>query len=184
MICMMKLEEIKTLRKYLDLTQSELARLSGVSQSLIARIESGRVDPSFSKVERIFDALEKFKSKKTDMMAINIMRKNVIAIRPEERITKAASIMKKRNISQLPVIEKDKVMGTISEKEISHSISKNLKNLLVKDLMSDPLPLVSINTTVDVLSNILDYYPGVLVTENGKIKGIICRSDLLKLLRR
>jgi predicted transcriptional regulator len=181
---MMKLEEIKTLRKNLDLTQSELARLSGVSQSLVARIESSKVDPSFSNAEKIFDALEKSRSKKIDLTAGNIMKKNVITIHPQEKVMKAASIMKRKNISQLPVVEKDKVIGTISEKEISHSISKTPRNLLVKDLMSDPLPLVSINTTVEMLSDLLDYYPAVLITESGRIKGIVCRSDLLKLVKR
>lgn len=181
---MSKIEEIRALRKNLDLTQQELARLSGVSQSLIARIESGRVDPAFSKVEKIFNALEKAKSKKIDITAKNIMIKTVIVIHPQEKITKAASIMKKRNISQLPVMEKDKVIGTISEKEISHSISENPKNLLVKDLMNDPLPLISINTTIEMLSDLLDYHNAVLVTDKGRIKGIVCRSDLLKLVKR
>ena len=63
----MKVEEIKVIRKNLDLTQEELSRLSGISQSLIARIEAGTVDPSFSKAERIFSALEKAKSKKTSL---------------------------------------------------------------------------------------------------------------------
>ena len=181
---MSKLEEIKTLRRSLDLTQSELAKLSGVSQSLIARIESGRVDPSFSKVEKIFDALKKSKSKKIDLTAKGIMKRNVITIHSQEKIIKATSIMKRRDISQLPVIEKSAVVGTISEKDISHSILKDPRNLLVKDVMNDPLPLVSINTSIEMLSDLLDYHSAVLVTENGKVRGIVCRSDLLKLVKR
>jgi transcriptional regulator with XRE-family HTH domain len=37
----------------LDLTQRELAARSGVAQSTIARIETGRVDPGFESVQRI-----------------------------------------------------------------------------------------------------------------------------------
>ena len=181
---MTKLEEIKTFRKSLDMTQSELSKPSGVSQSLIARIESGRVDPAFSKAEKIFDALNKAKSKKIDLTAGKIMRKDIITIRSQEKITKAASIMKRKNISQLPVIEKEKLVGTVSEKDISHSISEEPKNLFVKDIMSDSLPLVSINTKIEMLSELLDYYPAVLVTEKGRMKGIVCRSDVLKLVRR
>ncbi|MFH0832196.1 MAG: CBS domain-containing protein [Candidatus Aenigmatarchaeota archaeon] len=179
----MKVDEIKILRKSMDLTQSDLAKLSGVSQSLIARIESGKVDTSFSKVEKIFDALEKSKNNKTKLTAKDFMKKSVMKIHPNESITKAAVIMKRRNISQLPVIDNNNVIGTISEKEISHSILRNPKKLLVKDIMSDSLPLVSVNTTVEVLADLLDYYPSVLVAENGKIKGIVCRSDLMKLIR-
>ncbi len=180
----MKIEEIKIMRKNLELTQEDLSRLSGISQSLIARIEAGLVDPSFSKAERIFEALEKTKSKKTSLTAKGMMKRGVIFVHPGERITKAASIMKKKNISQLPVLDKTSVVGTISEKEISHSISEDPKNLFVKDIMTDPLPLVSINTGIDMLSDLLDYHTAVLVTEKGRIKGIVCRSDLLKLVKR
>ena len=118
------------------------------------------------------------------IFAKDLMKKNVMTIRPQEKLTKAASIMKQKNISQMPVIEKERVIGTISEREISNSISMEPKKLLVKDVMSDPPPLVSINTTVEMLSDMLDHYPPLLVTENGKIRGILCRADLLRLVKR
>ena len=52
-----ELEEIKKIRKKLELTQTELADRAGVSQSLIAKIEAGRIDPTYSKTKKIFAAL-------------------------------------------------------------------------------------------------------------------------------
>ncbi|MHA1431033.1 MAG: helix-turn-helix domain-containing protein, partial [Candidatus Freyarchaeota archaeon] len=49
-------EDIKRLRKKVGLTQTELAEKAGVSQSLIARIESGSVDPRLSTLQRILNA--------------------------------------------------------------------------------------------------------------------------------
>jgi len=46
-------------RKELGLTQSKLAASAGVSQSIIAKIEAGSVDPSYSVVQRLFSALER-----------------------------------------------------------------------------------------------------------------------------
>lgn len=181
MFDMTKLEEIKTLRRSFGITQNELAKLAGVSQSLIARIESGRVDPAYSKVEKIFDALEKIK-RPEGVTAGKLMRKNIISINSDQKITKAAGIMKKYNISQLPVIDKSSIVGLISERGISHSVSENPK--FVKDIMEDAPPLVSINTPLDALTHLLDYNYAVLVTDNGKIKGIITRADLLKLVKR
>ncbi|MBI2575829.1 helix-turn-helix domain-containing protein, partial [Candidatus Woesearchaeota archaeon] len=43
-----ELANIKTLRKKLGLTQSGFAGQVGVSQSLVAKIEAGRIDPSYS----------------------------------------------------------------------------------------------------------------------------------------
>jgi Predicted transcriptional regulator with C-terminal CBS domains len=39
--------ELERIRKQVGMTQKELAKLSRVSQSLIAKIERGDVDPSF-----------------------------------------------------------------------------------------------------------------------------------------
>jgi predicted transcriptional regulator len=53
------LEEIAQKRRLLGLKQAELAKLAGVSQSLIAKLESGKIDSSYTKVKTIFEALEK-----------------------------------------------------------------------------------------------------------------------------
>ena len=52
-----KLEEIGRRRRLLALSQKQLANLSGVSQSMIAKIESGRISPSYLKTKAIFDIL-------------------------------------------------------------------------------------------------------------------------------
>ena len=51
-------KEIKRRRKALGLTQKKLAMLAGVSQSVVAKIESGNVAPSYSIVKRLFDVFE------------------------------------------------------------------------------------------------------------------------------
>ncbi|MGP8331846.1 MAG: helix-turn-helix domain-containing protein, partial [Methanosarcinaceae archaeon] len=48
--------DLKQKRTELCLTQSELAKRAGVSQPLIARIESGDVDPRLSTLWKIFEA--------------------------------------------------------------------------------------------------------------------------------
>lgn len=52
------LDEIGRRRRLLVLSQKELAKISGVSQSMIAKIESGRISPSYQKTKAIFDTLE------------------------------------------------------------------------------------------------------------------------------
>ncbi|MEM2850330.1 MAG: helix-turn-helix domain-containing protein [Candidatus Bathyarchaeia archaeon] len=50
-------EDIRRLRKLFKLTQRELAIRAGVSQSLIARIEAGTVDPRLSTLGKIMRVL-------------------------------------------------------------------------------------------------------------------------------
>ena len=59
-----ELEEIKEIRKKLGLTQSDLAKRAGVSQSLIAKVESGRLDPAYSNAQKLINALNDYGRKK------------------------------------------------------------------------------------------------------------------------
>ena len=58
-----ELDEIKKIRKKIGLTQTGLANRAGVSQSLIAKIESGRIDPTYTKTQKIFAALSDLEKK-------------------------------------------------------------------------------------------------------------------------
>lgn len=50
-------EAIRILRRKLTMTQAQLARRAGVSQSAIAQLEAGRGDPQWSTLTKIFNAL-------------------------------------------------------------------------------------------------------------------------------
>ena len=171
------MSEIKEIRKKFGLTQSELAKISGVSQSLIAKIEAGRIDPTYSKIRKIFETIESI-GKKHELKAEEIMTKKIIHVRPQDDIKEAIKKMKRSNISQMPVIEDNKSLGSVSESTILEAIL-NKKSNKIKDIMDDSAPIVSKNTTITLVSNLLKFYPMVLVSENGELKGIITKSDLL-----
>ena len=84
--------------------------MPGVSQSLIARIEKGTVDPAFSKVEKIFSVLQK-EHHESDVTAGQIMSKTILSISPLRSLSSAVNVMKRKNISQMPV-KKDGVVVT------------------------------------------------------------------------
>ena len=72
-----ELEEIKKIRKKLEITQTDLANRAGVSQSLIAKIESGRIDPTYTKTKKIFAALSELE-KKDEITAEQLMTKKIV----------------------------------------------------------------------------------------------------------
>jgi len=180
------IEEISRKRKMLGLTQKELAKLAGVSQSLIAKLESGRIDTSYTKVKSIFDALEQMEVKR-DVHAKEIAHSEVIGIQKDDTISKAARLMEDYNYSQLPVFDGERVVGGISEKTVLSQILagkefSRISTLAVEEVMEEAFPQVGEDAPLSLISSILQVYPAVLVSKKGKILGIITKADLLKML--
>ena len=118
-------------------------------------------------------------------LAREVMTTQVISARPQE---KARSVLLQILIGQysgMPVInERSEVVGVVSEFDLVKAIQKKaaLDKISVAEIMTrDP-------HTVDVsepIQNVIDVMieKGFLrlpVTENGKLAGVISRSDILK----
>ena len=82
---MISLEDIKTVRAQLGITQAELAYRAKVSQSLIAKIESGLLDPTYNNAKKIFDALDDL-TKHKEIKAEEIMTKRIVSVGKESGV--------------------------------------------------------------------------------------------------
>ncbi|MBI2558355.1 CBS domain-containing protein [Candidatus Woesearchaeota archaeon] len=172
-----ELEEIRKIRNKLGMTQTELANRAGVSQSLIAKIESGRIDPTYTKTQKIFAALSELE-KKEEIKAEQLMTSKILSIGSNISIKEAIDRMKKHKISQLPVIDDSKLVGLVSESTILEALLKS-KGTQVKEVMQEAPPIVSKTTSIQVVSNLLKHYPMVMVSEEGRLIGLVTKSDLL-----
>ncbi|MEM3617112.1 MAG: CBS domain-containing protein [Candidatus Bathyarchaeia archaeon] len=167
---------LRKLRVEAKLTQKKLAELVGVSQAHIAKIEQEKVDPRLSTVNKILKVLTEGKEVKCK----DLMTRGVIFARPEDNILKVSEIMVRHAISQIPVIDGHKVVGTITEESIIRKLGSNIANEKVKNVMDPPLPIVSEETSISAVRPLLERRQGVLVARGKKVIGIMTRSDLLK----
>lgn len=175
------LEEIKRLRKKYNLTQKELSNLSGVSQSLIAKVEAGKVEPTYSKTLQIFEVLEQ-QREKDETKAKDVMTRKVITVNKNETVDKVIELMKTKGVSQFPVFDKNQICGLITESTILENTIKNsgrINNLKAGDIMEDTPPTVPLTTGLRTVLELLRNSPVVLVMERGELKGIISKNDVL-----
>ncbi len=178
--------ELRKLRLLAGLTQKELAERAGVSQSLIARIESGSVDPRISTLRKILSAIPIKSGLKT---ASQIMCSPVIYVEADDKVRKAVDLMEKYGISQLPVLDGKRVVGSIREDSIIKEVfqskdSSKIFDAKVREVMSEAFPIISPSTSIiEILSSFLYDKPAVLVVDRGRIVGIITKIDIIKAMK-
>ncbi|MEM3693177.1 MAG: CBS domain-containing protein [Candidatus Bathyarchaeia archaeon] len=180
---------LREMRVAARLTQKALAERTGLSQSLISRIERGSVDPRTSTLRKIIDVLNSLVIHST--YARDIMRSPVISVSGSQPLRVAVELMKKYDISQLPVMRAGSVVGSIQESTIIQKIAqvKDVSGLFqesVDKFMEEPFPSISPNTPVEDLIILLSKgTPALLVMEGKRLVGIITKIDLiLALLKR
>lgn len=184
-----EITEISRLRRALGVSQVRLASLSGVSQSAIAKIERGRVSPSYRAVKLLLDALELERSRhESKAILSDVQSRRVIAIDPAMTLEQAVSQLRHHQFSQAPVIDGHRHVGSLSERTISNLVMtgrnpSDLSRMRVRQVMEPPLPVLDEGTPVPLAAELLQHYAAVLVTARGEVKGIVTKSDLLKLVR-
>jgi IMP dehydrogenase len=105
---------------------------------------------------------------------------NPITINSNETVGTVKRIMKENEISGIPVVEKNRVVGIITKRDIRFVEDDELK---VKELMTKDLVTVSKDITRDEAKRILqeNKIEKLLVTEkDGRLLGLITVKDILK----
>ena len=193
------LDKIRQMRKRLNLSQRELASLAGVSQSLIAKIERGSIDPSYSNVRKILIAFEEvLRRRKVEGMKTgaqlsvgDLSTRDVVLVSPEQTVGECVEKMMKGRFTQLPVMVGDKVVGgitddrirdyTIDETRASRKTYDMVMQTKVEEVMMDPFPILSEDTPIELASVHLQREEAVLVSRKGQIVGILTSADFLNL---
>ncbi|MFW9984994.1 MAG: CBS domain-containing protein [Candidatus Odinarchaeota archaeon] len=187
-------KELQELRKKVGLTQSELAERVGISQSLVARIEKGQVNPSVSTLKRILVEIES--QQKSHSSIRDLLRWKgqtsklhpLVFIGPNEKVRRAVILMRRLGISQLPVMKGNIMVGSISEGTILRKLtameSQRVFTLSVHEIMDEPFPTIDINeSTESAFSKIASGVEALLVIDEDRPAGIITKIDIIAFTR-
>jgi len=172
--------QLKKIRKQLNLTQNQLAQKIGISQSMVAKIESGRLDPTYSYVKKIEQAVE-LSLGQEELTAEKIMTKNIIFIKKNTKIKEIINLLTKNEISQVPVIERNNCIGLVAESSIL-AFNDDASTKTADDIMTESPPIITKNAKISVVKSLLQFYPIILIRDSEKLIGVITKADVLKCL--
>ena len=115
----------------------------------------------------------------------NIMTREVICIKKDCPVVDAIRIMSNKNITGIPVVEDDMTLiGVISEQDVLRLFHtyEDEKDRTVNDFMTQPaIHFEEEEPLLDACYCLRDtFIRRVPVTSNGKLVGIVSRSDMLK----
>jgi cystathionine beta-synthase len=108
--------------------------------------------------------------------------RELIIARPYQTVFHALKCMQEQDISQIPVFEENLPIGTIYEDQILNLAlqGKDLRKLVVREVMSKPLPQIPGNAPVERITHILSHENPAVFVEMGNAKfEILTKYDLM-----
>ncbi|MEE8168198.1 MAG: CBS domain-containing protein [Candidatus Hydrothermarchaeales archaeon] len=117
-----------------------------------------------------------------DLKAKDVMITELVTVSPNEKIALTDLIMTRRNIGGLPVIDKGKLVGIITQRDIMFARNYDIGGLMTKDLMTKELITVEQEAYLKnvlglMLENKIERLP---VVDDGRLVGLIVHDRILR----
>jgi cystathionine beta-synthase len=109
----------------------------------------------------------------------------LVGTAPGALVRQALGLMRLHDVSQLPVMDGARCVGSVTENHLTTRGLESTKFLdaTVGEVMDEPFPTVDGGESVDAVTKLLSKAtPALLVAESGRVAGIVTRSDMLQFL--
>jgi acetoin utilization protein AcuB len=131
------------------------------------------------------------------MLVKNWMSKEVITVDPDDSMQDAIYMLQEQNIKILPVMDKEKIVGIITDRDLKkaspsdattldmHELLFLISKIKVRDLMKKQVYTANPDDTVEETAAVLleqKISGAPVVDENNRLLGIITRSDIFRVL--
>jgi len=113
--------------------------------------------------------------------------RQLIAIDPVATVRKALDLFKEHDISQLPVLDKGKPVGAVTDNELMSAVLENntILDAPVSKLMKAAFPILPADAPIE---QAIDYLKkkdsAVLIQDDHKVVGILTRYDVIEYMSR
>jgi cystathionine beta-synthase len=105
----------------------------------------------------------------------------LITATPSDRVADALAMMNEYDLTQLPVLEDGRSVGSLRENRVLGKVlgNRELLDSNVSAVMEAPFPVLDVDASSAEVIRQLQASPAVLVEEYGRITGILTRHDVL-----
>jgi cystathionine beta-synthase len=109
--------------------------------------------------------------------------KTLVSVTPADIVAEALEKMDDLGVTQMPVLEEGRAVGSLRENRVLAKVVRNreLLNSPVSEVMEASFPTVDVDVSSSEVARRLQTSAAVLVEEYGRIIGIITRHDVLDL---
>lgn len=110
----------------------------------------------------------------------------LVVVQKSDKVKDAIALMNNKSVSQIPVLEQGNVIGSITDNKLLLKIIENpdLKNAAVEKVMENSMKFVAMDSTLDVLSSMVEKEKAVLVRDENHLIHIITKHDILEAITR
>ena len=109
--------------------------------------------------------------------------KELISVLPDEIVSDALEKMNSASVTQIPVLEDRKSVGSLKESNVLTKLlaNKELLEAKVSDVMDESFPVLDVDASFEEIKAKLHEAPAVLIEDFKRITSIITRTDVLDL---
>ena len=121
-----------------------------------------------------------------DVMGRSLEKGAVVAVAPTDTLLVAHGRMKMSDVSQVPVLEGDHIVGLLDESDLLLAATRDQAAFRrpVRDFMSTRLTTVPVGTSIEALMPTFDQGMVAIVVDGERFLGLVTRIDVLNFLRR
>jgi len=115
------------------------------------------------------------------MLVSDIMTREILSVKPNDKITKFISLMERKHVHEAPVIEKKKLIGMVRFDTLVKKGITNPSKQKIRSIMDFPPPTLKSNQSVNEAADLL-FKTGLRalpVVDGGKVVGILAIWDIL-----
>jgi acetoin utilization protein AcuB len=116
------------------------------------------------------------------MLVSQIMSAKIVTISPNRQVGQALKLMQKHQIRHLPVMEKDRMVGWITSRDLREILlASMLEEIKVGDVMVQAPLSVTPDTEVEEAARLIHEHKigGMPVVEEDRLVGVITMQDLI-----